>query len=260
LKEGLEKLYALQQLDDKIRELELFLKQVPETIKELEEERDGKASIIENTKEKLKENVKAREKIEKEILGVKEKIKKYREQMNKATTNKEYQGFMAEIKFEEDNISKLEEKVIEKMLESDEIMNEIRESEEEFEKISEEYNKKITDLKGSLEYNKMKLAEVSKEKLAVRGNIPSRLLGSYDNLARKKMGKAVSLVESEFCSVCNVKIRPQQFNELISSKKMFTCESCGRILFYRKVEKAEGQGKKKENKTKDNAEAQSQQD
>ena len=46
--------------------------------------------------------------------------------MSKATTNKEYQGFIAEIKYEEDNISTLEEKVIEKMVESDEIENEIR--------------------------------------------------------------------------------------------------------------------------------------
>ena len=259
MKEGLEKLYALQLLDDKIRELELSLKQVPESIQELERERDGKASIIENTKEKLKENAKAREKIEKEILMVKDKIKKYREQMSKATTNKEYQGFMAEIKFEEDNISSLEEKVIEKMLESDEIVKEIRGSEEEFGKISLEYNRKISDLKGLSEYNKMKLADVVKERNVVKDDIPANLLAAYDNLARKKNGKAVSLVVSEFCSVCNVKIRPQQYNELISSQKMFTCESCGRILFYRKVEKPPEPEKESKSKSKNKNKTEAQQ-
>jgi predicted nucleic acid-binding Zn-ribbon protein len=247
LKEGLEKLYELQQLDDKIREQELSLKQIPEIIAILEQERDGKADIIESTKRKLSENVKAREKLEKDILLVKDKIKKYKEQMNKATTNKEYQGFMAEIKFEEDNISTIEEKVIEKMLESDEIMKEIRESEEEFNKISAEYNQKITDLKSNMEYSKTRLAEFAKERSTVREKIPVQLLKIYDNIAGKKLGKAVSLVESEFCGVCNVGIRPQRVNELITSKQMFTCDSCGRILFYRKAkldEPAEKDNKK----------------
>lgn len=250
MKEGLEKLDALQQLDDRIKELEISLKQIPETIQELELERDGKADIIENTRNKLNENIKEREKLEKEILLVKDKIKKYKEQMNKATTNKEYQGFMAEIKFEEDNISTLEEKVIEKMLESDEIMNEIRESEEEFNKISREYNEKITDLKGSLESSKLKLAEAAKEKQSLRGTIPDNLLRIYDNLARNKLGKAVSVVESEFCGVCNVKIRPQRLNELLTFKQMLTCDSCGRILFVKQAEKEEKKEEANKNKNK----------
>lgn len=250
MKEGLEKLHALQQLDDRIKEVEISLKQIPETIQELELERDGKASIIEDTRNKLNENIKEREKLEKEVLLVKEKIKKYKEQMNKATTNKEYQGFMAEIKFEEENISTLEEKVIEKMLESDEIMNEIRESEEEFGKISLEYNKKITDLKGTLGSSKLKLAEATNEKQSLRGNIPGNLLRIYDNLARNKNGKAVSVVESEFCGVCNVKIRPQRFNELLTFKEILTCDSCGRILFVKQAEKEEKKEEENKNKNK----------
>ena len=238
MKEGLEKLYRLQQLDDKIKELELSIKEVPETIKKLEQERDGKATIIENTRNKLNENMKGREKLEKEILVVKEKINKYKDQMSKATTNKEYQGFMAEIKYEEDNISTLEEKVIEKMVESDEIENEIRESEAEYKKISQEYNQKIKDLKQSLESNGVVLEETRKKRDAVRADIPSNLLGMYDNIAGKKYGKAVSLVESDFCGVCNVKIRPQHLNELLSSQEISMCESCGRILYKkRQVEK-----------------------
>jgi predicted nucleic acid-binding Zn-ribbon protein len=230
LKEGLEKLYALQQLDDRIHELEASLKETPEIVKKLEQERDGKATIIENTRTKLTGNVKAREKLEKDILLVKEKIKKYKDQMSKATTNKEYQGFMAEIKYEEENIESIEEKVIEKMVESDEIMKEIRESEAEFQKIAEEYDRKIKTLKHTVEAERTNLVEVKKSKVTARTEVEPRLLAMYDNIS-KKYGKAVSLVESEFCGVCNVKIRLQHFNELISTRDVSMCESCGRILF-----------------------------
>jgi predicted nucleic acid-binding Zn-ribbon protein len=235
LKKGLDILYKLQQNDDNIKELENTLIEIPEAVKRLESERDGKASIIENTKNKLSENVKEREKLEKEVLTIKEKIKKYKEQMNKSTTNKEYQGFMSEIKFEEDNISSVEERIIERMLESDEIMKEIRESETEFNKIAGEYNDNIKELNQSLTENKTKLSEALQTTELLRKEIPQNLLKIYDQLINKKGGKAVSFVETNFCGICNVKIRPQRFSELITTDDMFFCENCGRIL-YKKIE------------------------
>lgn len=231
MKEGLDQLYALQRLDNKIRELEFSSREIPAAVKKLEDERDGKVHIIETTKEKLNKNVKEREKLEKEILLVKEKINKYKDQMSKATTNKEYQGFMAEIKYEEDNIASIEEKVIEKMLESDEIMAEIRESENEFNAISGEYNKKIDDLNQMMATNKKKGEEIVKERNQKKNNIPAKLVKMYETMAMKKAGVAVSPVETEFCGVCNVKIRPQRVSELITSKEISFCESCGRILY-----------------------------
>ena len=133
LKDGLEFLYKLQLIDDQINNIQDQIEEIPKNIKKLENERDSKANIIEETKNKLQKNSKSREQLEKEILLI-----------------KEYQGFTTEIKYEEDNIAAIEEKIIEKMLESDEIMSEIRQSEEEFSKISKKYNKKIKDLNQNL--------------------------------------------------------------------------------------------------------------
>jgi len=231
LKDGLETLYALQQLDNRIKELELAFEKIPHAIKMIEDERDGKSNIIENSKEKLNQNVKERQKFEKEILLVKEKINKYKEQMSKATTNKEYQGFIAEIGYEEENIAAIEEKVIEKMLESDEIMSEIRGCETDFSTVSGEYNQKITDLKSSDLQNRKLLEGVVKQRNEMRTRISDKLKRMYDALAKNKSGVAVSIVETIFCGVCNVKIRPQRINELLASDDISFCECCGRILF-----------------------------
>jgi hypothetical protein len=235
LKEGLEILYRLQQKDDQIIEIQNLIKEIPREIKKLEEERDSKATILENTRAKLTKNINQREKLEKEIQLIKEKIKKYKDQMNKATTNKEYQGFMTEIQYEEANIAGIEEKIIEQMLESDEIMAEVRQSEAEFNKIVSDYNRKIKDLNTNLEYNKTKLSAKIKERTKLRAEVLDDQLKIYDNLLKNKSGKAISYVETEFCGICHVKIRPQCLNELISTNEMLTCESCGRILF-KKIE------------------------
>ncbi len=231
MKDGLELLYKLQQFDDKVTETKIRISEIPETIKSLEFDRDSKADIVSKSKEKLDLNLKGRQKLENEILHIKEKISKYREQLNKSTTNKEYQGFITEIKFEENKILEIEEKIIEEMLKSDEIMEEVRKSEGEFNKIAEEYNKRIEDLKENLRYHEKKLIEEKKNKEELSKKIPTNLLAIYDKLVKNRDGKAISFVETNFCGICNVKIRPQRLSELISTNNIFICENCGRILY-----------------------------
>ncbi len=231
MKEGLELLNLLQKHDDQIADIEIAIQEIPVTIKNLEAERDSEKHIIEQVKVQREENVKKREQLEKNILLIKEKIKKYREQMNKSTTNKEYQGFITEIKYEEDRISAIEENIIQRMLEFDEIMDEIRKRESEFNDIAAEYNDKIKELNSHLDYNQSKVTQETENKAELRNKIPVNLLKIYDNLFHKKAGKAISVVETMFCGICNVKIRPQLLNEIISTDNLFICENCGRILF-----------------------------
>lgn len=231
MKEGLEKLFRLQQLDDAIKTHQNRLKHIPEAIREVETERDSRKEMIEAAKNKLAENLKAREKYEKEILLVKEKIKKYKEQMTKATNNKEYQGFMAEIRYEEESITKIEEKIIEKMLESDEIMGEIRNSETEFAQIADGYNEKISLLQKQIKETELFIEENMRTRVTVHSEVPPSFIKIYESLFVRKAGKVVSKVESDFCGVCNVKIRPQILSELVTSSDIQVCENCGRILF-----------------------------
>ena len=117
------------------------------------------------------------------------------------------------------------------MLEFDEIMDEIREREDDFNHIAADYNKRIKELNDHLEYNKSKLKEENSKKSELRKKIPQNLLKAYDNLFQKKAGKVISVVETEFCGICNIKIRPQLLNEIISTNNLYICENCGRILY-----------------------------
>jgi predicted nucleic acid-binding Zn-ribbon protein len=91
LKEGLDILFALQQKDDQLKEIETIIKEIPLQIKELEDERDARSEMIEKAKKKLQLNIEDRKKLEREIAAIRDKISKYKEQMKKVTTNKEYQ-------------------------------------------------------------------------------------------------------------------------------------------------------------------------
>jgi len=239
LKEGLDILFALQQKDDQLKEIEAVIKDIPIKIKELEDERDSRSDMIDKAKKKLHGNSEDRKKLEREIVAIRDKISKYKEQMKKVTTNKEFQGFSNEIKFEEANIVGVEEKIIEKMIESDEIMGNIRDAESEFKKIADDYNLQIKDMLSNLEYHKNKLADENRSKKELRAKVDPKLLKAYDNLYAKKAGKVVSNVHTDFCGVCNIKIRPQVLSELILSNDLMICESCGRMLYKKIVDETE---------------------
>lgn len=240
MKEGLDTLYELQLKDDQLKEIEAVIRDIPLRIKELEDDRDSRCDKVEKAKKKLQHNAEDRKKLERDIAVIRDKIAKYKEQMKKVTTNKEYQGFSSEIKFEEANIVGVEEKIIEKMCESDEIMGEIREAEGEYQKVADAFNQQIKDMLSNLEYHKNKLAEETRNRKDLRARVDAMLLKAYDNLYPKKAGKVVSLVQTDFCGVCNIKIRPQVLSEMILSSDVMICESCGRILFKKIVDEAEG--------------------
>jgi predicted nucleic acid-binding Zn-ribbon protein len=64
------------------------------------------------------------------------------------------------------------------------------------------------------------------------------LLSSYDRIAKAK-GTAVSEALDHKCSACQMMVRPQRWNDLTDrdpnseyANTIFTCETCGRMLFH----------------------------
>jgi hypothetical protein len=50
-------------------------------------------------------------------------------------------------------------------------------------------------------------------------------------VAAKRKG-AIAAAFDHKCSACNVMMRPQKYNELLSNSELVTCDSCGRILYH----------------------------
>ena len=231
MKEGIDILYRLQQKDDRARELDQEISSIPAQIKILEDDRDSRTQMIAESKSKLEANRKERDALEKSILQIKESIKKRKEQLSKATTNQEYQGLNAEIRHDGDRILGVEEKIIEKMVEADLILEEVRTRETEFAAIAEGFNEQIQGHRNTIRAKEEEKAGVLQAREMLRGNASPQLLKTYDMLAAKKAGKALAVVQDGFCGACNVKIRPQILSVIPTTSELLTCENCGRILY-----------------------------
>ena len=229
-----ENLINLQRLDTEIRHLSALLNNIPTQIAEIDQKINDSAQIIEGAKENFVLNQKKRKSLEDEVNDIKEKISKYKVQLNEIKTNIEYTSLLKEIEEAQQKMDQLEEEIISLMLSSDDIEKEIKQATEkhcqEEAKLSKE-KETINQKKQELE---IQIKELTQEKEKLLNQIPLSQSKLYSELSEKKNGVALSPVKGEFCSMCHMRVRPQVLNELRVEKEIIFCENCGRILYWLK--------------------------
>lgn len=227
-----EKLIQLQELDINLRKLATELSDIPRLIEGVEQKMKADSELVLRAKDKLAQNQKKRRDLESDVKDLKAQIAKYKKQLNEVKTNKEYTALLKEIQEIQEKIDRLEEEIIKELLAADEIEEEIRTA--TFKQKNEEEHLKqeieaLNQRKKDLEQQKI---ELQQQREALLPTIPKSQLQLYLNIARKRGGIALSRVTDEFCSMCQMRIRPQMLNEIRDMSKIHLCESCGRILYF----------------------------
>jgi uncharacterized protein len=225
----------LQALDSRLAELNSQIDSLPGQIQILETRLKDYLQAHEERKVRLGANQKERKALEGDIQEIQVKISKHKDQLYEVKTNEQYKAMLKEIENEEGNVRKIEDKILEKMLEAEEIQ------------------KLVTQAAASLDSEKARVAaetrrmhslrdEDVKERdtaLATRGQLAAGMtpsvLNTYERVRKARHGVAVAEVRQGFCSACNVRLRPQVYNEVQRNESVMTCESCGRILFCEEV-------------------------
>jgi predicted nucleic acid-binding Zn-ribbon protein len=229
-----ENLINLQRLDTEIRRLSALLDNIPTQIAEIDQKIKDSAQIIDKAKENFALNQKKRKGLEDEVNDIKEKISKYKIQLNEVKTNREYTSFLKEIEEAQQKIDQLEEEIISLMLSSDDIEKEIKESSEKHSQEEAELSKKRVAVNQDKQELETKIKELTQKKEKLLSQIPPSQSKLYNGLLRNKNGIALSPVKDEFCSMCHMRVRPQVLNELKVEKEIIFCENCGRILYWLK--------------------------
>lgn len=228
-------LIKLQNLDEEIRKTSLILEKIPAQLKDIDRSIDTQFQIVDKTKEKLAQNQKKRRTLEAEVQDIKVLIGKFKHQQSGVKTNKEYSALIKEIDEAQKRIDDKEEEIISEMLLADEIGEEIQAATAKANKAKE----KLTQDKVALNAKNQSLVEEKKRLMKERDDIipqiPKDQFILYENIFTKMDGIVLSPVTDDFCSMCQIRIRPQVLNELIAASKIILCENCGRILYWSKT-------------------------
>ena len=115
----LEKLIELQEVDSRIAAVAADIAALPKQVAQIEAKLAGSKARVEGAHASMKADEVARRKHESDIKDQQQKISKYRDQSLNVKTNEEYKALLHEIQFAEENIAKLEDKILEIMVAAD---------------------------------------------------------------------------------------------------------------------------------------------
>jgi uncharacterized protein len=228
----LERIIALQRLDSAAQDAQRRLADEPERQKALDARLEAARGGVAAAKERLTENQNARRAIEKELAVHQGRLSKFRDQLMSVKTNVEYQAMQKEIEFAQTEVKGHEDRILERMLEADDLTSALKRAEAELaaEQKAVEADRKAyaAELGGVRE----SLERITAERSGVVRLLAPQVLATFELVARRRNGVAVAEARDGICTICHVRLRPQVFNTIRRNEAILQCDSCQRIMYF----------------------------
>ena len=227
----LRELYALQQIDSKIDEIQVLKGELPIEVSDLEDEIAGLETRMRRMEEGISDLESEAGRHDANIREAEGLIARYTMQMDNVKNNREYEALMKELEMQKLEIQLSEKKIREAQI----ALHNKRETREAAQmrldtKQKALENKKV-ELKAIVEKTEKDEEKLSKKSDKARKSIAERLLNSYDRIrSNYRNGMAVVTVERNACGGCFNQIPPQVQMEIATHNNIIACEHCGRIL------------------------------
>jgi predicted nucleic acid-binding Zn-ribbon protein len=230
LENRLRLLFALQNVDSSIDDLQELKGDLPRIVKELEKNIKDQEISKKELEETVKRSLVSRDEADSEIVGLREKIEKYKAQQFEVKSNKQYDALGREIDYSQERITKLTKELDQLESKAGLAKGDAQNIGPEIERLTAELKEKsaeLAEVNKEHEEEELRLRH-EREKLVVR--IQKADLQMYERIRKAKGGLAVVAVKRNACGGCYNRVPPQRVLELRKNSRMTTCERCGRIL------------------------------
>jgi predicted nucleic acid-binding Zn-ribbon protein len=225
-------LVQLARVDASLHDFSVELSQLPARIQAWEK----KIAVIDEEERKLRESFeemkKERRGLEQKLQDDEAKVTKFKNDLMKVGSNKEYAAVQKEIKLKEDEISTEEERLLELMdaIEARESTLAAESGEITGHRDVAVAEKKTLEERQAHLQKELENLEAQKPKLLAE--LDDGLERQYKRLMKRHGDVAVTRVVGEICGGCHTQLPPQVAVEVRKSEQIITCQSCGRILVH----------------------------
>ena len=228
----LEHVIELQRLDSAAQDAERRLAEAPDREKSLDVRLTDAKGRVDSAKRRAAENQEARRAVEKDVAVHQGRLSKFREQAMAVKTNQEYHAIQKEISFAQQEIQALEEKILERMLEADELTAALKRAEADLSKEQKDVDAERKAMAAESADLQAALKRIAGDRATVVGTLDPRVLATFELVARRRHGVAVAEARDGICTICHVRLRPQVFNNVRRNNEIIQCDSCQRILYF----------------------------
>jgi predicted nucleic acid-binding Zn-ribbon protein len=159
-----------------------------------------------------------------------ENIQRSETNMKEIKTNKEYQAVGREIAAARKQVAELEELVLQKITQLDELNNEISACMTTLAELEKNTEQLRDEKQGDIDKVQHDIDADSLRRQAITTELPANVLKRYDNLRLQRRGQAVAVARDGYCLGCNMHLPPQLYNSLFKCEELITCPHCQRML------------------------------
>ena len=227
----LEALLTLQQLDSQLDEIRRVRGDLPEEVRDLEDEIAGYEVRVKKFDEEiqgLNDFIKSRKQASKDAETL---IKKYDEQQQNVRNNREYEAIAKEIELQRLEIQIADKKIKESQYQIDVKNAEISGTKSKLDERRKDLDNKKGELDTIVGENEEEERGIMAQREQATKPVEDRLMTAYTRIrGNVRNGLAVVLVRRDACGGCFNTVPPQRQADIISHKKIIVCEHCGRIL------------------------------
>jgi predicted nucleic acid-binding Zn-ribbon protein len=227
----LKQLIRLQRIDLSIQEIRVSIDRFPGISKALDAKLASAKAALTSANERSKTVQANRKKYEGEVGTLEAKISKYREQMMSVKTNTEYRALQTEIEHTQAAIRQVEDNILAMMMEAETVQAEIKNAEAQLKADQQAVDRERKALEEENRKEMGALESYIRERRDIEGSVSTDLLPRYERVRKARSGIAVSPARDSVCEVCQVRIRPQVFQEIRKNDKIIACDACQRILY-----------------------------
>ena len=228
----LERLIQLQEIESKAAVAAKAIAEAPGRIAALDALLKGATTALESAKHALAENKTRRGLIDKDLAASQQRQDKYKDQVMAVKTNEQLHAMQHQIKAVADEIGVHEEKVLVNMMEADELNAAIKAAEAALKAAQAKVGTERGAIEADVKVQQGVVAECATARATVVASLNDKgLVDTFGRIAKMR-GTAVARAEGERCTVCQVRLRPAVFVNVLKNDQILQCDSCNRILYF----------------------------
>ena len=229
----LEFLIQLQRLENTATDARAKIEALPGRLDAIEARVAARSCEVTSTTQRLAVHKVDRQALEKELAPVQTRLTRFKEQLMEVKTNKEYQAMQSAIARGQEEVQRFEDKVLERMLEADELTADVRQAEQHLADERGAAQQERAALEAKRTELKKQLVRFGDERSQLAASASAAAMSLFEKtLARQRKGVAVVQAYQGHCTSCQVRLRPQLFNDVRLNQSLVQCESCQRILYF----------------------------
>jgi predicted nucleic acid-binding Zn-ribbon protein len=228
----LERLIALQDLDSSIHAAERQLADEPSRLSALDARLDDAQQLVATAKERAAKNQAVRREIDKDIALHQGRLSKFRDQAMAVKTNQEYHAIQHEMAFAQTEIKKHEDRMLEQMLEADDIAAATKAADAQLATTQQSVAAEKKAIAAAHDQLRSRMDDLRSQRLALVSTMSPEAIAVFDLVSKRRNGIALAEAKDGICTVCHVRLRPQVFNTVRRNEAIIQCDSCQRILYF----------------------------